>query len=364
MKLLDDLISIPSLSGQEEKIQQYIFRTLKKMEYKPVIIDGNVVLRIAGVNRKKTLIFNAHVDTVPAGDSAEWQDSPFKGTIRKGRMYGLGASDEKSAVAVQLLLAEFIQDTKPACDIWLTFVTQEEVDGSGTARFVEWFQDHHAPAYEQVAAILGEPTDCAYIGIGHKGNVFLQIETRGNSGHGSNPEVINNHAVLNMYRVIRQMQQLGNIWEKKYKDSLLGVPTVGIATSIRAGSTDAPNKFPDICIATFDIRTTPALHKKVQQEVVDALNDPTIRVTTVFPPAGAGFTKPTSHIVEIFQAITKKPYGVFQGATDQCFFTEGGIQSVIFGPGDSSVMHTANEYVTLKNITECLGIYKKVVTKF
>ena len=70
-----------------------------------------------------------------------------------------------------------------------------------------------------------------------------------------------------MVKVAAKMEKLGKLWAKKYPDELLGVPTVGLLTSIAAGSLASPNKFPDSCAATFDVRTTPKMHALALKQI-------------------------------------------------------------------------------------------------
>ena len=151
---------------------------------------------------------------------------------------------------------------KPPCDIFLMFVVREEIDGSGTKEVMQWFGSKFKNKYQFVAGILGEPTDLKTIEIGHKGNIFLKLTTHGDSGHGSRPDKIKQHAVLKMYQVSKMLEGLAKTWEVTYFDKILGKPTIGLMTTIQAGDIKSPNKFADSCVATFDIRTTPKLHHK------------------------------------------------------------------------------------------------------
>ncbi len=359
MKLLQQLISIPSCSGQEKMIQKFIVSYCKDIGFKPYRIGENVVVHIGGKKKDHALIFNTHVDTVPAGNSKLWKRDPFAGTIGKGKIFGLGASDEKAAVATLLLLAQKYMTHKPACDVWFTFVVNEEVDGSGTAHVVDWFMKHHQRRYVHVAAILGEPTNLAKIEIAHKGNVFVKVIVRGDSGHGSRPEAIKTHAIETMYGVEKKLKALVKKWKKHYADPVLGVSTIGF-TSISAGSAASPNKFPDTCIATFDVRTTPLLHANVLSLIKHELGKD-ISVFPIYPPVPCGYTDPGDTLVQAFQKVTGKPIGISDGSNDLCFFSAVKIPGVVFGPGDPSCIHQANEYCKIKNIEICAKMYMDVI---
>ncbi len=361
--IIDTLIGISSVSGNEANIAQFIFGYLKTLKASPVWVGQNVVICIPGVSRDAALIFNAHLDTVPPGDDKQWSSSPYKAVHKKGNVYGLGASDEKAAVAALLLLAQNFTKAQPACDVWLTFVVNEEVDGSGSAKVVDWFVKNHKTKYKKVAAVLGEPTDLAQIEIAHKGNIFLKVTTRGDSGHASQPINLKKHAVGKMVGVAQKMKALGDAWAKEYKDPILGSPTVGLFTSIVAGDSEHPNKFPDTCVATFDIRTTPRLHDQVMVQVTSVLKG-LATVATISPPVPCGHTDRHESIVQLFRGVTHAPITCSFSSNDLAFFTAAGIPGVVFGPGEPRVMHQPNEYCSIKNIDACVGMYEKVIGAF
>ncbi len=361
MKVLQGLIKIPSISGQEVAIQKYIFRSLEKLGLAPIPVGGNVVVKIAGTNNKKALIFNAHVDTVESGSLDKWQLDPFSGKIIGNKIFGLGASDEKAAVATQLLLAEQLMKDQPACDVWLAFVVKEELDGSGTKEFVTWFAHNEAKKYNKLAVVLGEPTGLKEIELAHKGNMFLKVTTFGDSGHGSKPENISKHAVMTMYQAVETLKKLGEVWAKKYYDDLLGKPTISL-TSIQAGSLECPNKFPDQCTATFDVRTTPQVHDLALKLIKKAL--PLANVELVCEPASFGFTDKNESIVQVVCTVSRAKLAVSDGSTDLCFFTAAGVPGVIFGPGEKGCIHKPNEYCEAAKIGTCVDIYSRVVGEF
>lgn len=363
-QLLQALIRIPSVSGREESIQKFIEKYIKSLGFSPILVGKNLVVHIAGKNNNKAILFNAHVDTVPAGDEKLWKYGPFKGKHIRSKVFGLGASDEKAAVATFLLLTSQFVKKKPACDIWLTFVVNEEVDGSGSDGVVKWFVQNHQKSYKYVSAVLGEPTNSAYIGIGHKGNVFLKITTHGDSGHGSKPNLIKHHAVEQMFDVAKKLQKLEKQYKKQFSDPILGNPTIGCLTSIIAGTVKSPNKFPDSCVATFDIRTTPKLHNQTLLLVRKVVGKG-VDVDIAYHSVPCGYTDPNESIVECMKRITGAPVGVFSmGSSDLPFFSEANIPAILFGPGDPACCHSPNEYCELKNIEICVEKFKEMISNY
>lgn len=363
MKLLQQLIQIPSVSGNEQKIQKFIEKYSRSIGFVPIWVSGNLIIHIAGKDRSKALLFNAHVDTVPPGNVDLWTYGPFTPKIVDGKIYGLGASDEKAAVAVLLMLAKGFSNTKPPCDVWLMFVVKEELDGSGSQEVVDWFCTHYKNQYEETAAVLGEPTNLTTVEIGHKGNIFLRVTTKGSSGHGSVPISWNDHAVGKMMDVARILSRLEKQWKKQYSHAVLGSPTIGMVTSISAGQEASPNVFPSTCTATFDIRTTPNLHADAFELIQKAVKSKGI-VSTVYPPVAYGLTDPKTRIVKIVKEVASASVAISHGSNDLCFFSSAGIPGVVYGPGIAQTMHSINEYVPKKNINLCISIYKDVIEEF
>lgn len=364
-QILQKLISIQSFSGHEEQIQAYIFNYIKDLGLSPLWIGKNVVVKILGINSEKAIILNAHVDTVGVGNEQLWAHPPFSGECKNNKIYGLGASDEKAAVATILDLLKTFLDQKPACDVWACFVVNEEVDGSGTKLFAQWFGEKHLEKYKKVAAILGEPTGLNKIEIGHKGNIFIKVSTFGDSGHGSQPERIKINAIKLMYAIIGKLADENNKWKNKFENKFLGTPTISL-TSIASGNMSSPNKFADTCVATFDIRTTPEVHKKAFLLIKKLVRkiDAASRVEYLYSPAPFGYSNQGSSIVKIAQELTKAEITASPSSNDMCFFTKFKVPAIVFGPGEPSCMHKPDEYCEVSKISQCIEIYAKIITNF
>ena len=55
----------------------------------------NVYAHFNGEKPGKTLMFNGHIDVMPADEVEEWTTPPFSPTIRDGKLYGRGTADMK-----------------------------------------------------------------------------------------------------------------------------------------------------------------------------------------------------------------------------------------------------------------------------
>ena len=178
--LLRDLIQIRSYSGEEKEILTSIETHLHEQGVQAFRQDSNVVVHFEGSNKEKALIFDSHTDTVSADEGLWGRFAPFgphAGQVENEKMYGLGASDMKSGVFAQMKIAEYIQTNgMPPCDIWMTFVVEEETSGRGTNSFAQWFFSQNF-RYKEVGVIIPEPTDLTNFFIGQRGNYSLRVRT-------------------------------------------------------------------------------------------------------------------------------------------------------------------------------------------
>lgn len=359
--LLADLVKIQSYSGQEDTLASFIVGWAAEYGITAEKQDGNVVITFVR-HSPNALIFDAHMDTVKPGNEHLWSFPPVgihAGVVKKGKLYGLGASDDKAAIAAFLDLAVQLQQSPPLVDVFIVFVTKEEVDGSGSQSFVNYFQKKHAANYQKVAAIIGEPTGLKTIEIGHRGNMFLKIATQGDSGHGSQPQNIKTHAVMENLKAIEKITTLGKSLSEKYSNPVLGKPSFCL-TGIQS-DTSSPNTVSSRSWSTWDIRTTPKIHAKVVSLIQKKLGK-NVEITQLRKPAPFGFTSPDSKIVKLFQnLVTDVKVTVSPGSNDIYAFSSVGIPAVTFGPGQKDTIHKPDEYVELQSVTNAVKLYKQLI---
>lgn len=363
LDLLKELIKIRSYSGHEEELRKYIKEWFRNEGIKGFDQDENFVIHIRGLDASRAFIFNSHMDTVVA-EKKDWKYGPLEPAVVGDRLIGLGASDMKSGLATSMILAKQIsKGNKPPVDVWFTYVTNEEVDGSGTQNFATWFQEEkYHRKYKDIACIFTEPTSLKEIEYGHRGNIFIRAESFGDSGHASKPNLIKRHAVREMIKFSKALKRLFELWKNEFADDIFESPTVGELTSIQSGVATAPNRFPSNCVATFDIRTTPEFHKVAYEKIVSLGKKMDVKISHQFSPSPAGFTSPEEKIVKVAQKILKKSkLSVSQGSADLGFLTELGVKAIILGPGEKDQAHKTDEYCYPAQIPQAVEIYRQIV---
>lgn len=126
----------------------------------------------------RRLIFNGHVDVVPAGDAANWSYPPWRGTIANGRVYGRGALDMKGGLCCALFAAKAIREAgiDLAGQLLVESVIGEEDGGCGTLATV--LRGHRADG-----AVIIEPTEL-HVAPAQAGAQNFRLLVPGLSAHG------------------------------------------------------------------------------------------------------------------------------------------------------------------------------------
>ncbi len=381
-KLLSELIEIKSYSGDEKNLRLYIQNWLGQRNIESFQQENNLIAHIEGVDRSRAFIFNSHMDTVVS--DPRWNTDPWTPTQDGDKIIGLGASDMKSGLAASLLLAENLSaNGKPPVDMWFTYVEKEEEDGTGTRKFIEWFENQGMlDKYKDIAAIFTEPNSLTEVEHGHRGNYFLIAESIGTSGHASRPaEAKGNLAVDKMFKFSRAFRKATEKWNEEFPNSYFNPAiTGGEITSFNANTKaeeyldpndkkiklrvvpGSVNKLPAACTATFDFRTTPETHPFIYERVKELAKKYGIKIEPLFEEAPAGFTDPSERIVQIAKTTQGNRHLVVSLASaDLGFLTAKGIKSVILGPGEKNQCHMPNEFCYPAQIPEAVNVYKEIV---
>jgi acetylornithine deacetylase len=140
--------------------------------------DGRPQLaaRLRGHAGARSLMFNGHIDVVPAALEDGWEHDPFSPRVRDGRITGRGACDMKGGIAAMVIAAETLAERGGlAGDLVVCTNTEEESGGAGAL----------ACARHGVRAdftIVTEPTGLE-VWPACRGSVYARIEVPGRAGH-------------------------------------------------------------------------------------------------------------------------------------------------------------------------------------
>ena len=368
--LLQDLIRIPSYSGEEREIVEFIKRKMAAYQFDQVYHDklGNAVGRLG--KGPLTLMYDAHIDTVAVTENEDWAYPPFAGKIENGMIYGRGAVDEKAAMAGYLVAARVLQEFKSELPFTLYVVgsvLEEDCDGYPLLHLIE--KEDIRPDY----VLLGEPTDLA-VYRGQRGRMEVEITARGKSAHGAhNHEGIN--AVYKMNPVISAIEKLDR--DLKPVEPLgKGSITVSRVTSHGPSLCSVP----DTCSIHIDRRMTKGETKESILQELKAItdqHDPQMRVE-IPEYKGKSWTGlefkqeayfPTwimddDHPIVKAGLLTSGLAGGKNRSGNWGFSTNGvatagrlGIPTIGFAPGLESLAHTSREEIRLADLVTATRFY-------
>jgi acetylornithine deacetylase/succinyl-diaminopimelate desuccinylase-like protein len=185
----------------------------------------------------------------------------------------------------------------------------------------------------------------------HKGSLWMRLETRGKSAHGSQPELGRN-AVHAMAQVVDALETSYASQLRRRRHPLLGSATVSVGAI--SGGTQA-NIVPDHCSIIVDRRTLPGeTEAGVQREIAALLSSRRLKVvfgSEKLAPCLPMETAPNLPLVARFLAHLgqRRAIGV-NYFCDASVLAHAGIPSVVFGPGDIAQAHTADEWISLASL--------------
>jgi acetylornithine deacetylase len=355
-KLLRDLIALPSVNPAfapaqdprvgEQRVADFLAATAAQagldVEFQAVSPGrSNLLARLSPRGKvRQRILLAPHLDTVNATDE---QFTPGK---RNGRLFGRGACDTKGSAATMLMaLCEMAHARQRLADTEIIFagLVDEEHGQAGSRALV-------ASGLRADLAIVGEPTRLQVV-TAHKGTLWMKLETRGKSAHGSWPELGRN-AVHAMARIVDLLQTAYAAQLRRRRHWLLGCGTVSVG-AICGGS--QANIVPDRCTILIDRRTLPGeTEAGVRRELSRVLRRKHLKAAFVHDKLPACLpleTDPKLPLVARFlQSIgQRKPVGV-RYFCDASVLARGGIPSVVFGPGDIAQAHTADEWISLDSL--------------
>jgi len=375
--LTRELISIPSVNppGDESGVAELVSERLSALGFDVELVEPrpkrvNTLGTLRGAGGGRSLLYNGHYDTVPAGSLEFWSVDPFAGAVKEGRIYGRGAGDMKGSIASAIIAARALDEAgvRLRGDLLIHAVADEETGSEhGTRHLVE---AGHESRDKVDMAVVGEGSvykDRIYVRTAVRGLHWFRIVTRGKAVHSSRPQEGVN-AVLKMCKVLLALD------EHRFgftPHGLLPDPTVAPGTLIEGGTKE--NVIPELCEAVCDVRVVPGMTSEgildEVRSVIDALReaDPAIdaEVSSVFwwPPSEIPTSEPVFKIarnaVKAAVGYELRPRGT-SGSNDTAWLTNiAGVPALAFGPGDNymSGAHGADEWVSIDRLVEFAKIY-------
>jgi len=373
-KLTREMIRInsvnPSLTPEgkgEAELGAYVAEKLKELGLEVTISEVapgrvNVVGVLKGSGGGKSLLLNAHLDTVGVEDMTI---DPFGGELREGRMYGRGSQDMKGSLAAMITATKAIMEAGITLrgDLLITTVADEEHSSIGTEALVKEFKAD--------GAIVTEPTDM-HICRAHRGFIWFEVETLGRAAHGSRyTEGID--ANMRMGRFLAELEKLEQELLQREPHELAGPPSLHAA--LIQGGTEI-SKYAERCKLTIERRTVPGETVEAAttelQEIIDRLaaQDSSFKATVKATFWREPFeVREEAEIVRVVDKILGERLGHHPEHSGQTFWTDAalisdaGAETVLLGPAGYG-LHSAEEWVEMESLVDLAYVLAETAIEY
>ena len=333
--LLETLVNMPSVTGGEGPIADWIMARLRGRPGGELLRSGNAIAwrPVPAVPARPLIVLAGHVDTVPAQGNE-------RARREGGNLFGLGATDMKGGDAVMLTLLESLRPQDLRFDVAYVFYDAEEgpAVNNGLRRLLQEMPWLRAASL----AILLEPTDLK-LELGCNGMMNAEVTVRGKSAHSARPWT-------GVNAVERAAPWLAQVTKFEPRPMVFAgaefVETLQV-TTLRAGR--ARNIVPDELVANLNYRFTPDRTLAEAERALRAMVPPDFECVIV-DAAGPGKACGDHPEVQAFVRRFGAMVAGKQGWTDVAQFTEAGVPAFNFGPGIPDLCHQAAEYCPIANL--------------
>ena len=377
-RFLMDMVRVPSFSTKEKDVIEVIKKEMKKVGFDEVRTDGlgSVIGRIG--KGPRIIAFDAHIDTVYAGNLDNWSFNPFEPKIEDGKVWGRGTVDQEGGMAAMVYAAKIIKEmglNEKFTVLFTGTVMEEDCDG------LCWQYLIKEEKIRPELVVITEPTNMA-IYRGHRGRMEMRVTIKGRSAHGSAPERGDN-AIYKMAKIALEVEKLNT---RLAHDAFLGKGTVTVSEF----SSTSPSQcaVADGASLYLDRRLTKGETKDIAvAEVQDACKragypDAKVEVPRYEEKAYTGKVYPTEKYYPTWVLEESSPYLKQASAAYEKVFKKNpvvdkwtfstnavaiagmeGIPCLGLGPGDEVYAHAPNEACPIEHLSGAAAFYAALVAE-
>ncbi len=345
-EFLKQVVAIPSLSGEESKVANYIVETLKSYATETFIDGaGNVVVKFMGTSSKQ-IMFLGHIDTV-AGDI------PVE--IKDNKLYGRGSVDAKGSICTALMAAVNFWQKHKDINLIVIGAVEEEAASSKGARFV--LANYPKPD----VLIIGEPSGWEGITLGYKGRLVIKLITEKGNFHSAAEETT---AVEEMVIVWQKLQA----WQEQLNEHAKGIFNKVQMSLQSINSTN--DGLQQICNAFIGFRLPLSYPpSEIEKSLSEFLGNEGLQVQLeVNTPREQPYRADKDSVLSrafrnaIRQQGGKPRFKLKTGTSDMNVVApHWKVPTIAYGPGDSSLDHTPIEHLGLDEYEQAIAVFERAL---
>ena len=384
------MIDVHSFTGDEQRMAELMASLYEEMglhvQWQQVEDNrANALGTWAGVGGGKSLMFNGHMDTSYSGREPWLRDVPGfqpKAFQRDGRLYGLGISNMKGALACYVEAVRTLQDAgvRLKGDVLIAAVAGEiektqylDATGGefrGYAAGTRYLVTHGGVAD---MCLLGEPTEGAVV-LGHFGSLWLRVRVHGNFIHTAFSEgKRGQNSILRAHEVLGAVQEWIPTWEDDPANSYRGAKAIVNIGAIEGGFGWRVSRTPHHTDLFLDVRVPPTKEMAVaRREVLDWVRSLGERFPDYGVEGEVYVTAPGAEIEEGHELVTaidaaheevfgaKPDRDVTRWFSDASALTRYGIPTVNYGTSTGLMDVELGENLEIDGLVKTAETYARV----
>lgn len=358
-ELLKELIKIPSVTGEEKEIADFIVSKLKMFGIDEAFLQPvqenrcNVIGRFKGGKPGKTILLTGHLDVVSPGDG--WTKNPFEAIEEDDRIYGRGANDMKAGIAIIMECIKIAAQKRESFsgDIIVALLCDEEAYSEGALAFIE-------SGIKADFGIAAEP-EYEMIEVGAVGKMLISITVEGRACHAATPH-LGISALEEAAKFVVALGQVKTMNHAKMSEQ----PFVFLKS--KAGTEEYSLVVPERCELLLNKHTVPG---ETVESIINTLEQVKrnlgLRANFSFsvqkpfyPPFEISEeNEDVLKLKRIVKEVTGReiPLGYGDGVCDSNYIVPKlNIPTVCYGPSGGN-MHGADEWVDVEKLRNVLKVY-------
>jgi LysW-gamma-L-lysine carboxypeptidase len=343
VEFLKGALEIPSVSGQERAVAQYLAEGMRKLGFAKAWVDEADNARGQIGTGPVQVVLLGHIDTVPG-------EVPVR--IEGQKLFGRGSVDAKGPFVTFILAAASLPpEVLQKLTLHLVGATEEEVPSSKGARYVV---DKLKPDY----VVIGEPSSWQGITLGYKGRLLVRVRREKDNFHSAHHEPNAAEELISYFVSIKAWAEAMNSGQGPFNQ---------VQYNLRDFRIEHPDtrQFAEM---KFDLRLPPRLSVEEAIRHLSAYAPPVLDLDfsgREVPYVGPKDTPLTRALrIGIRQAGGEPVFKYKTGTSDMNIVApHWKVPMVAYGPGDSTLDHTPNEHLEIPEFLKAIEALRFALTR-